>query len=611
MSRSEHPYPPGIGSVDTNLGRQNPLNEKSEITEPENPFRKKIEKRLAFIYGEEVAPQLSEQLHTLGSRERQKIPEKYKTVGSLFSERDSVLITFPNSFQKQGEPHLRTLAHFLNENIGDALNSVHILPFNPSGGDRGFSPIDRSKVDAAFGEWEDISAIADTYHVMADIVVGHMDKESDAFQRFLAGDPAYQNYFIWWRPEELDQEYLDTGKTVKESLKTFRRPRVHPLLTTFDSADGPRDVITTFSTTQIDLNYRDPAVLLDMVSTMMKNMQHGVDIFRMDAVTYMWKELGTESVNRPEAHEIIRLFRDIVEEVNPNAKIITETNVPHSENISYYGDGEDEAHMVYNFALPPLVLNAFQSGDATHLNELVAKMDTPSADKNAFLNFLGSHDGIGVMGAKEILTEEEIAELAQQVVDNGGKISYRSLPDGSESMYEMNATWWSALNAPDEDFDLAMRKFKTSIAINLALKGVPAIYIHTLLGSQNFHDPDNPNSPNRSINEQVLDYETLHDTLQEPNAKTSTVLHAVKGLMNERAQHTAFDPEAPQEVIQVDPRIFAIRRGDHGKENIVAFHNVSGEGVTFTYKGTEYRMKPYDFHWQEMEADPEEIYSAV
>jgi sucrose phosphorylase len=225
------------------------------------------------------------------------------------------------------------------------------------------------------------------------------------------------------------------------------RPRTTPLLTRFETALGPRWVWTTFGPDQVDLNYRNPEVLLRMLEVMLSYVERGAHLLRMDAVAYLWKEVGTSCVHLPQTHQLVKLFRDVLDEVAPTVAIVTETNVPHRDNISYFGDGRDEAQMVYQFPLAPLVLDAFARGDASRLTAWASSLDSPS-ERTAFFNFLASHDGIGVVPARDLLSESEIAGLARRVLAHGGQVSDKANPDGSVSPYELNATFFDALSDP-------------------------------------------------------------------------------------------------------------------------------------------------------------------
>ena len=251
------------------------------------------------------------------------------------------------------------------------------------------------------GSWQDIAKIGDSYQLMFDAVCNHTSSKSKAFQKLLSGNPEYKDIATVYRsPDELSPE----------DRKLVVRPRTSDLLTKFDSIDGPIWVWTTFSEDQIDLNYRNPKVLLWVIETLLLYVRRGADLIRLDAVTYLWQIPGTSCANLKQTHETIKLFRDIFDIVAPGVALITETNIPHQQNIAYFGNGYDEAQMVYNFALPPLVLHTFYREDTTALSQWAQKLEFPS-DACTYLNILDTHDGIGLMGVKNILPTEEIEYL--------------------------------------------------------------------------------------------------------------------------------------------------------------------------------------------------------
>jgi sucrose phosphorylase len=272
---------------------------------------------------------------------------------------------------------------------------------------------------------------------MIDAVINHISRESEWFQGYLNGDPKYQNYFI-----TVDSSW-DLSKVV--------RPRTSPLLTEVETVNGPKKVWTTFSADQIDLNYANPAVLLEILDLLLFYLDQGVSIIRLDAIAYLWKESGTTCIHLPQTHRVVKLMRLVMEAAKPAAVLITETNVPHMENISYFGSYDyalkrtDEAHMVYQFPLAPLVLHTLVSGSAKRLMDWVEGLGSTGI----FFNFIASHDGIGMLPAHGILTDEEIKDVIDQVSQHGGLLSHRSNPDGSMTVYELNTTLFDALNDPN------------------------------------------------------------------------------------------------------------------------------------------------------------------
>src|SRR6056297_2206520 len=297
------------------------------------------------------------------------------------NEKKPILITYGDSIQGDDHP-LNTLEKFMENYVGDTINTVHILPFFPYSSDDGFSVIDYKKVNTELGTWKDINNFSKHYYLMFDAVINHISAKSDWFQGFLNNDPKYKDYFI----------------TVDKNtdLSDVTRPRALPLLTKFNTADGEKYVWTTFSEDQIDLNYKNPDLLLDIIDVLLFYVKNGATLLRLDAIGYMWKKIGTTCIHLEETHEVIKLFKDIFDSLKREVIIVTETNVPHKENVGYFGNGKDEAQMVYNFSLPPLVLNAYQIKSSEHISKWASELEYPSKE-TTFFNFLASHDGIGLM----------------------------------------------------------------------------------------------------------------------------------------------------------------------------------------------------------------------
>ncbi|MBW1915642.1 MAG: sugar phosphorylase, partial [Deltaproteobacteria bacterium] len=401
--------------------------------------RKKILKRMSFLYGDKTAnaymPELERLMEVYYAHKPLKLIEKEKEFDpkERFTQEDIILITYGDLLQGNDCSPLLTLAKFCDSYLEGTINTLHILPFFPYSSDRGFSVTDFEVVDPKLGTWEDIEDLENRYQLMFDGVINHVSSQSRWFQEFLNGNPFYWEFFISFNSRD--------ELSPKERRLIFR-PRTSRVLTEFQTINGSRYVWTTFSKDQIDLNYQNPDVLMRMLEILLLYVRHGMDIIRLDAVTYLWAEPGTRCVHLDQTHEIVKLFRDILNIVAPAVAIITETNVPHEENISYFGNGRDEAQMVYNFALPPLVLHTFYSQNATVLSEWVQTLDNGS-DCTTFFNFLDSHDGIGLMAVRDILKPEEIGFIIQRAQEHGGLISYKSGANGIDVPYEINITWFS------------------------------------------------------------------------------------------------------------------------------------------------------------------------
>jgi sucrose phosphorylase len=409
-----------------------------------------------------------------------------------WDQRDAIVITYGDSVLEQGERPLRTLKRFLDEHVRGYLTGVHILPFYPWSSDDGFAVLDYSSVNEALGDWADIDAIGWDYHLMADLVINHCSSRSLWFENFLRGRSPGQGYFFTASPEQ--------------DLSAVVRPRTSPLLKEVETAQGTRHVWCTFSHDQVDLDFRNPEVLKQFVSIIRHYMDHGVRIFRLDAVAFLWKIPGTSCLNLEETHEIVRLLRTLVEHAREDAVLITETNIPNRENLSYFGNA-NEAHCVYNFSLPPLLVNALITGDCSYLKQWMMSMP-PAQNGTAYFNFIASHDGIGLRPAEGLLSDGEIKTLVATMQHFGGNVSYRALEGGKRKPYEINISLFDALQGTTSGPDTwGVERFVCAHAIMLGLEGIPGIYIHSLVGTRNDYDRVENTGHYRAINRHQWDYE--------------------------------------------------------------------------------------------------------
>ena len=538
--------------------------------------KEQIFARLSYLYNETQAKEWMPELERLLKLNQAYKPSELVELEqdfapeNRFTEQDVILITYGDLLVSQDRSPLKTLSDFLNSipAFKEIINTLHILPFFPYSSDRGFSVIDFEAVDPQLGSWQDIQVLGENYQLMFDGVFNHISAESKAFQEMLSGNPLYQNVFTIYRsPDEL----------TPEQRQIIVRPRTSDVLTKFDSINGPVWVWTTFSPDQIDLNFRNPQVLMDVIETLLVYVRNGANIIRLDAVTYLWEEPGTPCASLEQTHEVVKLFRDVLKTVAPNVALITETNVPHAENISYFGDGSDEAQMVYNFALPPLVLHAFYREDASYLTQWAKDLDYPSPT-TTFFNMLDTHDGVGLQGVKNILPEAEINFIINKARQHGAFVSYKTGADGAEEPYEINTTWFSALTLDNGQEDLAfqVKRYVASRSIALVLRGVPGIYFHGLIGTPNNIGDVLKTKTKRDINRKVLNAEDLLEHAQNPKSRLRLIAYNFGELIAIRRQHTAFHPNGEQLILGLASEVFALLRiSPNGDRHILTLTNVT------------------------------------
>jgi sucrose phosphorylase len=534
----------------------------------------RIHERLSRLYGEERAPRLLERLNLVARRYAENsfaLPASCPQTS--WDQSDVLMITYGDMVRKEGEAPLVTLKRFADEYLKGAINIIHLLPIYPYSSDEGFSVIDYRKVNPDLGDWEDVDAFSQDYSLMLDLVLNHCSRHSQWFQDFVNGIAPARDFFVTASPED--------------DLSAVVRPRTHPLLTRTQTRHGERYLWTTFSEDQIDLDFSNPDVLFEFLDILLFYASHGARIVRLDAVAFLWKRIGTSCLHLPETHEVVKLMRDVLELVAPNVLLLTETNVPHEENISYFGQG-DEAHLVYQFSLPPLLLHALHTGNTRYLHDWAANMDPPP-EGCTFLNFTASHDGIGVRPLEGIIPDEELAALIEAVEARGGYVSKRTGPDGSERPYELNITYFDALSDPGkapgkEHLD----RFLCSQTVPMALRGIPSVYFHCLTATPNDHAGVERTGAPRSINRHRWDEAELMSLMKDENSTTHQVFTEYLRRLRLRIQQPAFHPDGKQWVMDLPDGLFGVERtAPDGSQTIFAVANLSSSEQEFGLMAAE------------------------
>ncbi|WP_096086983.1 alpha-amylase family glycosyl hydrolase [Agaribacterium haliotis] len=530
----------------------------------QNELKFIVESHLNFIYEDRDNTALMRELiDIMGLSEDCQKPAFHE---SHWDEKDSYLITYGDSIKEHGKKPLQSLLEFYRGELSPFIKGIHILPFFPYSSDDGFSVIDYVQVNDSLGEWEDIEAIAKECTLMGDLVVNHCSSRSRWFDNFKQRKHPGLDYFFEADPED--------------DLSMVVRPRTSPLLREVETLDGKKHVWCTFSHDQVDLNFSNPKVLAEITRIIKFYLDKGILTFRLDAVAFVWKEVGNSSINHPKTHEIVRLLRSLIEHHSPNAIIITETNIPNHENLSYFGNA-NEAHAVYNFSLPPLILHAMVTGNSQHLKYW--QMSMPPAQLGTFyFNFLSSHDGIGLRPAEGLLNEEDIGTVVNAMQQFGARINWRSAANGVSKPYEINITYFDAMAGTSKGPDQwQVQRFICAHAIMMSLEGVPAIYIQSLIGGQNWYEGVELSGQNRAINRYKWDRQLLGEKLNDNNSHHSKVFNQMKTLLELRSRQSAFHPNATQFTLHLGDQVFGFwRQSLKRDQSIFCIHNISDEKIS-------------------------------
>lgn len=532
-----------------------------------SPLNQQIEHHLEHIYRgtevDEIGSLASALIQLMGLENIEPIKNRYI---NHWDEKNSVLICYGDSVLQPKQKPLATLKSFLDTYSKDMIEGVHILPFYPFTTDDGFSVLDYSSINPSLGDWEDIVAIAEDYSLMADLVINHCSARSLWFDNFKKNRDPGRNFFFTASPED--------------DLSAVVRPRTNALLREVETAKGTQHVWCTFSHDQVDLNFKNPQVLKEFVGIIRQYLDHGIRIFRLDAVAFLWKEIGTNCLNLEQTHEVVRLLRSLIEQARPDAIIITETNIPNRQNLAYFGNA-NEAHCIYNFSLPPLLVNTLITGSCDHLKQWMMSMP-PARNGTAYFNFIASHDGIGLRPAEGLLNEQEIDSLVSTMQDFGGLISWRTAENGNRKAYEINISLFDALQGTKDGADEnGLQRFICAHAIMLALEGIPGIYIHSLIGTRNDYQRADNSGHNRAINRHQWDYKALQAELDDSSSIHYQVYNRLKDLFNFRCNQSAFHPNATQFTLHLGSQLFGFwRQSMDRSQSIFCVSNISNQVQT-------------------------------
>ena len=521
----------------------------------------------------------------------------------LWDEKDVVLITYADQVRSTGISPLQAQRQFLLDyELKDSLSCVHLLPFCPFTSDDGFSVVDYLAVDGASGSWDDIAELGESFDLMFDLFLNHASQQHDWFQQYLSGNPDFSDFFINMDPS------ADLSRVV--------RPRSLPLLTKFASPTGEKNIWTTFSDDQVDLNYANPKVMMRMIEILVEYARRGARIIRLDAIAFLWKQLGTNCLHLPQTHAAVKLMRRVLDLSKPGTLLLTETNVPHEENLSYFGSGTDEAHMVYQFSLPPLLMDAIHSGDTSILNGWLSDLIPPTKE-TTFFNFTASHDGIGVRPLEGIVSDQRLENLVKLVHDRDGKVNTRRAPDGTDKPYELNLTYLSAVTGREPQSAASQsRRFLATQALMLAMQGVPAVYFHSLVGSPNDYEGVRESGQNRRINRHKYQRQELDHALSSLGGLQRRVFDGYRRLLTVRRRQTAFHPNAAQEIVHLPINgLVAIKRVASDGSVLVALNNLTEDAKSIPcsliggnnyydelaeqriYHGAPIQMNPFQVRW--------------
>ncbi len=488
---------------------------------------------------------------------------------NLWSQEDSFLITYGDSIVSDDRTPLQNTLHLMKDLLQGAISGVHILPYFPFSSDDGFAVKDYETVRPDLGDWDDIAEIGSQFRLMSDVVINHASAGHDWFQQFLADEAPGRDYIMTATPDD--------------DVAQVTRPRPSPLLVPVQTKAGEKLVWCTFSPDQVDLDFSNPDLLCEFIRLLKFYIDAGVRVFRLDAVGFLWKQPGTNCLHLPQTHEIIKLMRTLIDHLDETVLLVTETNVPNHENVAYFGNG-NEAHIIYNFSLPPLLVHALLTGESMYLRRWMMSM-APSQDGCAFLNFSASHDGIGLRPVEGLLPQEEVDKMIEAVQSFGGRLTMRAYQD-RQVPYEMNTTLFCALKGTiDGADDLQVPRFIASQTIMMSLEGIPAFYVQSFLASENDEALAEKTGQNRSLNRKQWQAAEVDAGLADMSSPMARIFHELTRRLHIRKQQKAFHPDATQFTLHINPGLFGFwRQSLDRQQSLFVVTNITDEAKTLSLR---------------------------
>ncbi len=493
-----------------------------------------------------------------------KINKKKKII---ISEKTSLIICYGDAVYSNEKSSIKVFQSFFQKNLKKYFDTIHFLPFYPSSSDSGFAVKDHYKIEKKIGNWSDLKKISKFNNIMADVVINHSSARGLWFKNFLKRKKPGKDYFLTVNSK------FNTSKVV--------RPRDHKLLKKIKIFNKSDYLWRTFSPDQVDLNFKNPSVLLRFIKIMIHLINNGITIFRLDAIAYLWKENGTKCINLRQTHEIIKLLRIISDHLNVETIIITETNLPEKENLSYFGKN-DEANWIYNFSLPPLLMHAFLFENNSYLNKWSKDLPETKLGTN-YLNFIASHDGIGIRPTEGILNKKSLNNFLKRLKKNGSKFSYRKVHNKSKKVYEANITVFNALKKSDYDpkGKFFLERYVAAHAVMISFEGIPAIYFNSLFGKSNDEAKYVITGNNRDVNRYKWNYKNITNKLKDNKTKQNIFYSNIVNLLSIRRKQKAFHPNGKRQNINLGSKLFCFKRVSvDKKQSIICITNLSSKNQT-------------------------------
>lgn len=459
---------------------------------------------------------------------------------------EAMLITYADSLGK----NMGELKQVLDKHLQGVIGGVHLLPFFPSTGDRGFAPSDYTTVDPALGTWEYVEALGEDYYLMFDFMINHISRESKFFQDFKKNheQSPYKEMFI------RIHEFFPENRPTQEDIDLIYKRKDKAPFQTVEFADGTtEEVWNTFGEEQIDLDVTKEVVKEFIRETIKDMANHGCSLIRLDAFAYAIKKLDTNDFFvEPDIWELLDEVRQ--EAAKYDVELLPEIHEHYSIQMKI----ANHDYYIYDFALPMVTLYSLYSGKSERLANWL-KMSPMKQ-----FTTLDTHDGIGVVDARDLLTDEELDYTSEELYKVGANVKkvYSSANYNNLDIYQINSTYYSALGDNDRSYLLAR-------AIQVFAPGIPQIYYVGLLAGKNDIELLEATKEGRNINRHYYDLAEIEEEVQRP------VIQQLFALLKFRNESAAFDLDGTIEVATPsESEIVITRKNKNGSDSATLTANL-------------------------------------
>lgn len=462
-----------------------------------------------------------------------------------------MLITYADSMGHD----LKELKNVLDRYFSGAVGGVHILPFFPSSGDRGFAPMDYTKVDTAFGTWEDVEDLSEDYYLMFDYMINHISAQSPYYKDFLEKKDSsqYRDLFIRYK------DFWENGEPTAAEVDAIYKRKPRAPYADAEFADGTSEKVwCTFDEEQIDINVKSDTAKKFIRNNLETLAHHGASIIRLDAFAYATKKAGTSCFFiEPDVWDILKECTDVLEPLD--VEILPEIHEHYTMPLKIASKG----YYVYDFALPMLLLNAIYYGNTRYLADWLEK--SPAHQ----FTTLDTHDGIGVVDVKDLLPDAEIERTKEDIFSKGANVKkiYNTAAYNNLDIYQVNCSYYSACGDDDN-------AYLTARAVQFFARGIPQVYYVGLLAGRNDLKLLEETKVGRNINRHYYTVQEIEKETERP------VVKKLIEMMKFRNSCRAFDVDGSFEVTCSGSTMWIVRSSGEDTAEL----EVDFAGKSFTIK---------------------------